>query len=80
MKELKDLTEYDRKNLKSNCGIYFLLKDDVVVYIGQSVNLNTRPLNHPKKEHNKILIYFCTEKKLNRMEGVGYKKVQSKIQ
>ena len=31
------------------CGVYFLIKDDVVVYVGQSIDVDSRLATHKRK-------------------------------
>jgi len=37
--ELPSLPLDERKQLPTNAGVYFVVKDDTVLYIGQAVNL-----------------------------------------
>lgn len=48
--ELKEVDELraERKKYEIWCGIYFLWKDDEIVYIGQSANGNQRRHGHFK--------------------------------
>lgn len=52
-----------------NCFIYFLLKDNEVVYVGQTKHGIIRPLTHTKdKDFNEIKILYCEEKELDLTE------------
>ena len=48
--------------------IYFLIKDDVVVYVGQTRNNLSRPFSHKDKNFNRIEIMLCPENELDMKE------------
>lgn len=48
--------------------IYFLLDNNVVVYVGQTKQGILRPLSHKDKKYDTIKILYCDEKELNRLE------------
>lgn len=51
-----------------NIFIYFLLKDNVVVYVGQTKQGLIRPLIHKDKDFDTIKIIYCSEKELDNFE------------
>ena len=57
-----------------NCFVYFLLKNNEVVYIGQTKNGITRPLSHKNKDFDTIKIKYCDEKELDITEDEYIKK------
>lgn len=48
--------------------IYFLLDNNVVVYVGQTKQGILRPLSHKDKKYDTIKILYCDEKELNNLE------------
>jgi len=67
--ELKDLQHISRKN-----GLYLLIKDGKIVYIGQSGNIYTRILEHltEKKKYFDLVIPIYNENKtLTEIVEVG---------
>jgi len=52
------------------CGIYFLIKDGNVVYIGQSVNIAGRIAQHKKddKDFNEVRFILCDKERLDARE------------
>lgn len=51
-----------------NIFIYFLLKDNIVVYVGQTKNGIFRPLSHKDKDYDNIRILYCKEEELDFLE------------
>lgn len=54
------------------CGIYFLLQGNCIVYVGQSINLHSRVVDHicsKKKVFDRFLMVEYPKKLLNRMEA-----------
>lgn len=49
-------------------GIYFLLKDNIVVYVGQSLNVYRRILEHKRKDFDSFRVIACDECKLLEYE------------
>lgn len=63
------------------CFVYFLLKGDEVVYVGQTTNGIARPLSHRDKDFDEIKILYCTPNRLDFMEDAfiqKYKPVYNK--
>lgn len=58
--------------------IYFLLKEDVVVYVGQTKRGLVRPLVHKDKEFDTIKIIYCDSKELDILEDRYITKYQPK--
>lgn len=51
-----------------NCFVYFLIKNEEVVYVGQTQVGLSRPLHHKDKDYDKIVIYYCDCDKLDETE------------
>lgn len=51
------------------CFIYFLIKNNIVVYVGQTSQGMLRPYQHIKdKDFNEIRLMFCDKEELNKLE------------
>lgn len=53
------------------CGVYFLLKGDVIVYVGQSVSIMTRLGEHKRdvgKDFDRVFVIECPAGNMTRME------------
>jgi len=50
-------------------GVYFLVKDDVVIYVGQSVNCYTRIQSHQDKNFDTAFMIPVPPELLDRVEG-----------
>jgi len=60
------------KPVKKMCGIYVLMHEREIVYVGQSVNCHTRigsHLNDPLKVFDSYFIIECPESRLDEMEA-----------
>jgi predicted GIY-YIG superfamily endonuclease len=53
---------------RQQCGIYFLIRDNKIIYIGQSVNIPARIVNHTKKNYTHIFCLECDESELDILE------------
>ena len=56
------------------CGVYFLICDDEIVYVGKSVNIKSRLDQHSMDEHrnknfNKYYVVLCDPKEVNSLEA-----------
>jgi Bacteriophage lambda integrase, Arm DNA-binding domain len=63
------------------CGIYFLLLDAEIVYIGKSTSVMTRLANHKfqaEKEFNRVFVLECLPSALDRMERLYISKFSPK--
>lgn len=61
--------------IPSTSGIYFLISNDTIVYVGQSVNVLNRIRQHlADKFFDKINIIQCPEKELIKLESFYIKK------
>jgi hypothetical protein len=63
------------------CGVYFLLKDDEIVYIGQSISVLTRLGEHKRditKEFNRVYVIECPVGSLSRFEAMYIDKFKPK--
>lgn len=71
-KDIKKHLTNDLKNIPDNiCGIYLLYKDDKVVYVGQSTNVNTRIKTHLSqglKDFEKYIWFECEKDDLVKVE------------
>lgn len=63
-----DVPVYDK------CFVYFLLKEDEVVYVGQTHKGLIRPLQHTDKIFDKIKIIYCDPKFLDLTEDIYIEK------
>jgi hypothetical protein len=50
-------------------GIYFLVRENKVVYVGQGVNCGSRSLSHRDKIFDHVFAMPCPRKELNRVEA-----------
>lgn len=61
------------KNIKESF-IYFLIKDNNVVYVGQTQNGLFRPFSHHDKNFDKVKIILCESNELDIVEDLYIKK------
>lgn len=61
------------------CGIYFLIKDDEIVYIGQSVNIASRLSQHTNKDFDRMSFILCNKSELNILETLYILAYQPKL-
>lgn len=52
------------------CGVYFLIKDKVIVYIGQSINIASRITQHRDKEFDSVSYVACEKSELDILESL----------
>lgn len=52
-----------------NCMVYFLLKDEEVVYVGKTTKGIVRPLSHNDKDFDSIKVLFVGEPDLDSVES-----------
>lgn len=52
------------------CGVYFLIKDDRIIYVGQSKNAMRRVTRHidEGREFDRFTVVSCPEEDLDRLE------------
>ena len=56
---------------ENQCGVYFLVKSDRVVYVGQSVQIGTRLSDHAKtKDFDRYNYIACPKEKLDVLESL----------
>lgn len=65
--------EFEEKNaitipVNYKSFIYFLLKNNIVVYVGQTKRGLFRPFSHKDKDYDEMKIILCEEKILNDLE------------
>ena len=64
-----------------DCFIYFLLRNNEVIYVGQTQHGLTRPLSHRDKDFDEIKILYCKPNELDILEDTyiqKYKPVHNK--
>lgn len=52
------------------CGVYFLIKDNEIVYIGQSINIASRITQHRDKEFDSVSYVACHRSELDVLESL----------
>lgn len=52
------------------CGVYFLIKDSEIVYIGQSINIASRITQHRDKEFDSVSYVACHRSELDILESL----------
>lgn len=52
----------------SICGIYFLIKNSEIIYIGQSVNIFSRLQGHKSKDYDSVAFIPCPKSQLDILE------------
>jgi len=61
------------------CGVYFLIKECEIVYVGKSINVHNRLGSHLcDKDFDKINIIECGLTQLNRLESLYIKRFKPK--
>jgi hypothetical protein len=66
--------------IPKTCGIYFLINNNEIVYVGQSINIHQRLQKHLyEKQFDKINIIPCERFELNRMESLYINKFKPKL-
>lgn len=61
----------------SICGVYFLLKDDTIVYVGKSIAIMTRMCRHAseqRKDFNRVFVLECPQASMDRLERLYIEK------
>lgn len=81
---LLDASTIGRKALlyESVCGVYFLLQDEDIVYVGQSINVLTRLAEHFRaslKQFNRVFVIECKAAELNHLEAMYIDKFRPKF-
>ena len=62
-------------SIPTTCGVYFLIRGSVIVYVGQSINVHQRVMRHrASKQFDRINVIECDEKDLNSLELLYIKK------
>lgn len=60
------------------CGIYFLCDADVVVYVGQSVNVVGRVHSHTDKQFDSVFYLACSQADLLQIESYWIDRLKPK--
>ena len=55
---------------QDECGVYFLIKNKKIVYVGQSVNVFVRIKGHSGKEFDSVTIVRCNKNALDKLESL----------
>lgn len=50
------------------CAVYFLFKNGVIIYVGQSINLCARLISHPIQDWDEARYLECEPEKLDEIE------------
>jgi hypothetical protein len=88
VKDTAQALELDKDYILSNslpvypqCGIYFLIQDDEIVYIGQSIHIPNRLHSHQKKNRQFERVFFveCKEEDLDEIERQYIRKFSPKL-
>jgi len=59
------------ESFENQCGVYFLVKDNRVVYVGQSVHISARLADHSKtKDFDSYAFIRCGKEKLDMLESL----------
>lgn len=63
------------------CGIYFLINDGEIVYVGQSVNVFSRVSSHAQagKQFTSVKFLPCEPEKMNEIEGLLIRLLSPKL-
>lgn len=64
--EIPKIKKYEDNIL---CGVYFLVKDNSVIYIGQSSNIINRLTGHKEKNHDSVFYILCKKEDLLKLES-----------
>lgn len=69
---LVPVSEIVRKssNYGNVCGVYFLIKDSEIVYIGQSINIAARITSHKDKKFDSVSYVTCKRSELDILESL----------
>jgi predicted GIY-YIG superfamily endonuclease len=70
-------------DVEKTSGVYFLINDEEIVYVGQSVNIHSRIHDHTssngmRKKFNKFAFVCCNEDELDAVESVYIHMLQPK--
>lgn len=66
---LEERCNLEIKNPNHNFIVYFLIKNNEVVYVGKSVNGLARAFSHTDKDFDSVSIMFLPEYKINEKES-----------
>lgn len=58
------------KLYEQSCGVYFLIKDDEIIYIGQSINIAHRIASHRDKDFDSMAFIGCLKTDLDVLESL----------
>lgn len=66
----KDALVKKSKNYGDACGVYFLVKGNEIVYIGQSINIASRITQHRDKDFDSVSYVACHKDELDILESL----------
>jgi len=70
--KLNDIINNEKKikmlDMPLICGVYFLIQNNEIVYVGQSKNISSRVTQHTDKLFDSIMYIECSENKLYDIE------------
>lgn len=58
------------KSYGDACGVYFLVKDNEIAYIGQSINIASRITQHRDKDFDSVSYVACHKNELDILESL----------
>lgn len=64
----KSLIVEKATNYNNACGVYFLVKNGEIVYVGQSINIANRITAHRDKDFDDVSFILCEPNNLNILE------------
>jgi hypothetical protein len=78
----EDVLKIERYSKTQICGVYFLVKNEEVIYVGKSIDLLTRVVSHVKtKDFDSFALIQCDEHMLDFEETkyiLHYRPIQNK--
>ena len=61
----------DAKTYRPQCGVYFLIKNEEIVYVGQSINVHSRITQHlASKDFDSVSFIACEKEHLDLLESM----------
>lgn len=65
----EEICEHSVK-FENTCGVYFLIKNNKIVYVGQSVNAPARIPQHTDKDFDSFAVIRCEKESLDALESL----------
>lgn len=83
MENMKDFEQlYNERIPNKNHMVYFLFKDEKIIYIGKTTNGFTRVYDHTDKDFDSFSYFMCPASKVNEYEAeyiMKYKPKHNKV-